>query len=419
MTARLTLAQARRVALSAQGLHRPRPSAPASTRALVRVFEALQLVQIDSVNVLVRSHYLPFFSRLGPYDREALDRLSTRSPRRMLEYWAHEASFIRPEHFDALRLWQRRAWVGAGDMDAVAREDLTARILSVLGSSRPLTAAQLADRLGHVEERRRDQWGWNWSAVQRVVSHLFELGTVASAGRSSAFERRYALTEDVLPRGLARPDGQDREAAILELVRSAVQAHGIGTARCFADYFRLPVRATESALATLAAEGSLDEVRVEEWEGRTFLAAGRPIPRAATGRALLSPFDSLVFERRRLERLFGFRYRLEIYTPAERREYGYYVLPFLLRDAMAARVDLKADRSAGVLLVQAAHAEPGAPADTAAELADELRLMADWLGLDDVRVVDRGSLAPALARAVGPVRGARNLHGVPRVSPVD
>ncbi|MGY3567550.1 winged helix-turn-helix domain-containing protein [Sinomonas sp. RB5] len=419
MTARLTLAQARRVALAAQGLHRPRPTGPVSARALVRAFEALQLVQIDSVNVLVRSHYLPFFSRLGPYDRQTLDRLSARSPRRMLEYWAHEASFIRPEHFDALRLWQRRAWVGAHEMDADAREDLAARILAVLGSSRPLTAGQLADRLGHVEERRRDQWGWNWSAVQRVLSHLFEVGTVASAGRSGAFERRYALTEDVLPRALVHEEGLGRDEAILALVRCAVEAHGIGTARCFADYFRLPVRATESALAVLAAEGSIEEVHVDGWEGRTFLAAGRPIPRAATGRALLSPFDSLVFERRRLERLFGFRYRLEIYTPVQRREYGYYVLPFLLRDAMAARVDLKADRSAGVLLVQATHGEPGAPPDTAGELAEELRLLADWLELDQVRVADRGSLAPALARAVGPVRGGRNLHGVPRVSPVD
>lgn len=419
MTARLTLAQARRVALAAQGLHRPRPSTSASTRALVRVFEALQLVQIDSVNVLVRSHYLPFFSRLGPYDRAALDRLSTKSPRRMVEYWAHEASFVRPEHFDALRLWQRRAWVGAHGMDPEAREDLAARILAVLGSSRPLTAAQLTDRLGHSEERRQDQWGWNWSAVQRVVSHLFELGVVASAGRSSSFERRYALTEEVLPRSLTREAAIDREAAIVELVRCAVEAHGIGTPRCFADYFRLPVRAAESALAVLAEEGSVEEIRVDGWEGRTFLAAGRTVPRTATGRALVSPFDSLVFERRRLERLFRFRYRLEIYTPAHRREFGYYVLPFLLRDVMAARVDLKADRNAGILLVQAAHAEADAPKDTAPELAEELRLLADWLGLDDVRVADRGNLASALARSGRDVRAARNQREVPRVSPVD
>lgn len=419
MTARLTLAQARRVALAAQGLHRPRPSTPASTRALVRVFEALQLVQIDSVNVLVRSHYLPFFSRLGPYDRAALDRLSTKSPRRMVEYWAHEASFVRPEHFDALRLWQRRAWVGAHGMDPEDREDLAARILAVLGSSRPLTAAQLTDRLGHSEERRQDQWGWNWSAVQRVVSHLFELGVVASAGRSSSFERRYALTEEVLPRSLTREAAIDREAAIVELVRCAVEAHGIGTPRCFADYFRLPVRAAESALAVLAEEGSVEEIRVDGWEGRTFLAAGRTVPRTATGRALVSPFDSLVFERRRLERLFRFRYRLEIYTPAHRREFGYYVLPFLLRDVMAARVDLKADRNAGILLVQAAHAEADAPKDTAPELAEELRLLADWLGLDDVRVADRGNLASALARSGRDVRAARNQREVPCVSPVD
>jgi uncharacterized protein YcaQ len=386
---------------------------------LTRVFAALQVVQIDSVNVLARSHYLPFFSRLGPYDRPALDRLSTRSPRRMVEYWAHEASFVRPEHFDALRVWQRRKWVGAHGMDPRARDDLAERILAVLASSRPLTAAQLTARLGHVEERRRDQWGWNWNAVQHVVSHLFELGAVAAAGRSGAFERRYALTEDVLPRGLQRPETVDRQAALLELVRSAVGALGIGTPRCFADYFRLPVKATESALAVLAEEGVVEEVTVRGWEARTFLATGRPVPRSASGRALLSPFDSAVFERNRLERLFGFRYRIEIYTPAHRREHGYYVLPFLLRDTMAARVDLKADRGAGVLLVQSAHAEPDAPADTASELAAELRLLADWLCLDDVLVAERGNLASALVRAAPDVRATRNPHGAPRVSPVD
>ncbi|GAB3283186.1 winged helix-turn-helix domain-containing protein [Sinomonas notoginsengisoli] len=419
MTARLTLAQARRLALAAQGLHRPRPSAPATARSLVKVFENLHVVQIDSVNVLVRSHYLPFFSRLGPYDRAGLDRLSSRSPRRMLEYWAHEASFIEPQHFDALRLWQHRKWAGAHSMDPEVRGALAERILSVLASSRPLTAAQLTQRLGHVEERRSDQWGWNWNAVQRVVSHLFELGAVAAAGRSPAFERRYALTQHVLPRGLARDGTEDRAEAILELTRRAVEAHGIGTARCFADYFRLPVRATEEALSRLAAEGAVEPVVADGWDARLFMGTGRAIPRAATGRALLSPFDSLVFERRRLERLFRFHYRIEIYTPAQRREYGYYVLPFLLRDAMVARVDLKADRAAGALLVQAAHGEPDAPSDTAVELAAELRLLADWLTLDDVRVAERGNLASALARAVADGARLGNRQASPRVSPVD
>ncbi|WP_433874351.1 winged helix-turn-helix domain-containing protein [Sinomonas atrocyanea] len=398
MRATLCLAQARRLALAAQGLHRPRPAAPASTRSLTAVFERLQLVQIDSVNVLVRSHYLPFFSRLGAYDRGALDRLSSRSPRRMVEYWAHEASFVRPEHFDALRLWQRRAWVGAHRMDSRARADLAERIVAVLASSRPLTASQLTERLGHVEERRTDSWGWNWNAVQRVASHLFEEGILGSAGRSPSFERRYALMEAVLPPGLARDPALSREAAILELTRAAVAAHGIGTVRCFADYFRLPHRDTGRALERLVASGEAEPVDVPGWPGPVYRDPQRTLPRTAQGRALLSPFDSLVFERRRLEELFGFRYRLEIYTPAARREYGYYVLPFLLRDAVVARVDLKADRVQRTLMVHAAHAEPAAPPDTAAELAGELVLLAEWLGLDDVRVADRGSLAPALRR---------------------
>jgi hypothetical protein len=387
-----------------------------------RVFDQLQLVQIDSVNVLVRSHYLPFFSRLGAYDRDLLDRMSSRSPRRMVEYWAHEASFIKPEHFEALRLWQKRSWVGAAGLDPVVRDDLAARVLQALSSSRPLTAAQLTQRLGHVEERRNDNWGWNWNAVKRVVGDLFEQGIVSSASRTPSFERRYALTSDVMPRrvvaGSAAGDPLDRESAALLLTRAALQAHGIGTVRCFADYFRLPIKATETALGELVRLGEAERVEVHHWSGTAYLRAGTRIPRAARGRALLSPFDSLVFERRRLERLFGFHYRLEIYTPSERRRYGYYVLPFLLGDAMVARVDLKADRTSGALLVHAIHPEPDAPLGTAVELAEELQLLADWLELDDVRIADDEGLAAAVARSLRP-RRLGNPDTPPRVSPVD
>ncbi|WP_334172294.1 winged helix-turn-helix domain-containing protein [Sinomonas sp.] len=420
MGAALSLSQARRIALSAQGLIGPRPKAPATARALGRTFERLQLVQIDSVNVLVRSHYLPFFSRLGSYDRESLDRMSSRSPRRMVEYWAHEASFIRPEHFEALRLWQKRDWVGASSLAPEVRDELTERILTLLASSRPLTAAQLTQRLGHVEERRTDNWGWNWNAVKRVVSHLFEQGIVSSAGRTASFERRYALTANVLPPGNLTGRSQDdpsvrldRDEAALALTRAALRAHGIGTVRCFADYFRLPMKATEAALGELVRTGEAEPVEVRGWGHTLFKDAAAGIPRSAGGRALLSPFDSLVFERRRLEKLYGFHYRIEIYTPAERRRYGYYVLPFLLGETMAARVDLKADRTSGVLLVHAVHGEPDAPAETAVELAQELRLLADWLQLDDIRVADEGSLALPVARALG------NPDTRRRVSPVD
>ena len=414
MAASLTLAQARRIALAAQGLHRPRPTGPATARSVGRTFARIQLAQIDSVNVLVRSHYLPFFSRLGPYDRAILDRLASRSPRRMMEYWAHEACFIRPEHFHALRPWQKRAWVGAAGLDPTLRADIEARILEALAHGRPQTAAELTRRLEH-DAPKGEAWGWNWNPVKRVLEGLFEDGTVSSAARTPQFERRYALTSAVLPPGI--PDGQaaDPETAILMLTEAAARAQGIGTVRCFADYFRLPLRATAAAVDRLVAAGSLEEAAVDGWPGQHYLHPGAARPRTATGRALVSPFDSLVFERRRLERLFGFRYRIEIYTPAERREYGYYVLPFLLRDRMAARVDLKADRASRTLLVQAAHPEPDAPDDTAAELADELRLMAEWLGLDDVRVADRGRLAPAVARAMG----HRNPSAASSVSPVD
>lgn len=418
--AALSLSQARRIALSAQGLVGPRPKAPATARALGRAFDRLQLVQIDSVNVLVRSHYLPFFSRLGPYDRESLDRMSSRSPRRMLEYWAHEASFIKPEHFEALRLWQKRIWVGASSLEPGVRDDLTERILAVLASSRPLTAAQLTQRLGHVEERRTDQWGWNWNAVKRVVSHLFEEGIVSSAGRTASFERRYALTSALLPPGnpTARSQrdtsvGLDRNEAALILTRAALRAHGVGTVRCFADYFRLPLKATEAALGELVRTGEAESVEVRGWGHGLFKDAAASIPRSAAGRALLSPFDSLVFERRRLEKLYGFHYRIEIYTPAERRRYGYYVLPFLLGETLVARVDLKADRTRRVLLVHAVHGEAHAPPETAVELAHELRLLADWLQLEDIAVADEGSLALPLARALG------NPDTLRLVSPVD
>ncbi|WP_294565728.1 winged helix-turn-helix domain-containing protein [uncultured Arthrobacter sp.] len=401
MTVHLTLSQARRAALLAQGLAKTRPTAPPSARSVGRILDRLQLLQIDSVNVLVRSHYLPVFSRLGAYDPAVLDRFAGRHPRRLTEYWAHEASFIDPALFPHLRPWQRRTWSGASGMDPVLRSSLEERILTLLASSRALTAGQVQERLGHSEQRSTDNWGWNWSAVKRVLEDLFARGEISSAGRTSSFERRYAPSARVLPTSDLAAEEADPREAILVLTERAAAALGIGTVRSFADYFRTPVRDTAEAVRILEGRGVLTPAQVGSWNRPAYLHRDAAIPRRAAGRALLSPFDSLVFDRPRLEELFGFHYRLEIYTPAAARRYGYYVLPFLLGETMAARVDLKADRATGRLLVRGSYAEPGAPADTADELSAELGTMAGWLGLQQVVVEPVGDLAAPLSAALG------------------
>jgi uncharacterized protein YcaQ len=401
VAATLSLDQARRIALAAQELDKVRPAGPVTLRTVGRTFARLQLVQIDSVNVLSRSHFLPFFSRLGNYDRTILQRMSASHPRRMMEYWAHEASYIRPDHFRDLVVWQKRAWVGAAAMEPGLREDVSGKILQVLSTGRPMTASEVTARIGHVEDRRNENWGWNWNAVKRVLEHLFEAGLISAASRTDQFERKYTLTERVLPARLRGQEKvQDPAEAMNRLIDAAAQAHGIGTVRCFADYFRVPAKAAAGSVDHLVQSGRLKPVSVAGWDRELFLHADARIPRKATGRALLSPFDSLVFERRRLEELFGFHYRIEIYTPEQKRRYGYYVLPFLLRDKIVARVDLKADRSAGQLLAKSAHAEPDAPPDTAVELAAELKLMAEWLGLKEVVVSPVGTLSAGLAAAI-------------------
>lgn len=407
MRASLSLSQARRIALKAQGLATVRPTQPVTARMVGRTFAQIQLVQIDSVNVLSRSHYLPFFSRLGPYSHSVVDGLAGTAPRKLMEYWAHEASFIRPTHFHDLRQWQHRRWAGSGDMDPQVRDALEGNIISVLAHSRALTAREIGERIGHQEVTDRSHWGWNWNAVKRTVEGLFERGIVGAASRNDQFERRYSLIEKILPvseRGIWGPGEKmpepDKEAALLRLISAAASAHGIGTLRCIADYFRLPVKAVAQGIGQLVDAGELEPVTVNGWSEPTYLHATATIPRTAAASALLSPFDSLVFERRRLERLFNFHYRLEIYTPEPRRKYGYYVLPFLLGENMVARVDLKADRQAGVLRVRGAYAEAHAPKDTALHLATELEQMAKWLGLGAVVVHDHGDLSGKLQGAL-------------------
>ncbi|MPY09540.1 winged helix-turn-helix domain-containing protein [Arthrobacter bussei] len=398
----LTIAQARRIALAAQGLHRPRLEAPTSLRALRAAALRLQVLQIDSVNVLVRSHYLPLFSRVGSYDRAHLDAMSSAAPRSLVEYWAHEASLVPPELYPYLVAHQRRTWMGASSVPAEQRALLESRILGLLDQGVPLTASAVQRQVGGDPSRPAEGWGWRWTVAKRVLEDLFARGSIGSAGRNAQFERLYAPLTAVLPDPRLAGQEVDATEALAVLADRALGALGVASARSVADYFRTPVRQTRTVLESLVKAGSVRSISVHGEADPWYLhPTAEAIPRKAQGRALLSPFDSLVFERDRLLRLFACHYRIEIYTPEERRVHGYYVLPFLLRDGIAARVDLKADRPDRTLLVRGSYAEKDAPADTAHELAAELHLLAGWLGLDDVVVEDRGDLAPALAGQVG------------------
>ena len=383
----LSAKAARRVALAPQGFDRSRPGRPVTALALAGTLSRLHLHQVDSVNVLVRAHYLPAFSRLGAYDRGLLDAAAwgTRRERRLFEYWAHECSLL-PLGLQPLFRWRMaRADRGVG---------CYGRLSAFAGEARP-TAMAVLERIraegpmsaGAVErgtgKAGKGGW-WGWGETKGALEWLFWAGHLTTATRRGTFERVYDLPERVLPPALLALPTPDEAEAHRALIDLSGQALGVATAGDLRDYFRLGPEGARAAILALVEAGRLREVRVEGWTKPAYLHVEARVPRRVDARALLVPFDPLVWERSRAERIFGFRYRIEIYVPAEKRAHGYYVLPFLLGDRLVARVDLKADRATGRLLVKALHPEPDAPPETAEALRAELATLAGWLGLAEV-----------------------------------
>lgn len=383
----LSLPEARRVALAAQGFGRPRPARDILKADVMRIVRALGLLQIDSVNVLVRSHYLPLFSRLGAYAMPLLDEAAYGGRRRQVfEYWGHEASLLPVERQPLLRWRMQRAKNGDGTWGSVARfgrerAAFCAAILAEIRDRGPLGVSEIG-----AGDRRKGSW-WGWSEGKIALEWLFWTGQVTTHSRRR-FERVYDLTERVLPQAVVDAPTPAIEDAHRVLLRLASVALGVATERDLRDYFRLGPADAKTRVAELVESGDLLPVQVEGWKGPSYLAAGTRVPARIEARALLSPFDSLVWFRDRLQRLFDFHYRIEIYTPAHKRVHGYYVLPFLLDEQLVARVDLKAERETGRLRVIATHYEPGVDRRAVdAGLRDELDLLARWLSL---RAVVRG-----------------------------
>ena len=388
----LSAAAARRIALGAQGFADPRPTGAVTARHLKRALERMSILQLDSVNVVCRSHYLPMLARLGPYPRHQLDRFLYRSGH-SFEYLSHEASITAQDLHPLLR-WRmtRSRWRRAEAME----RDLPGYVQAVLDEvavDGPLSVKGLTD-----PGVRTGPW-WGLSKGKVALEWLYVSGRLAIAERTPSFVTVYDLPERVIrPEVLARPDVEEAEAQ-RELLVLGARSHGIGTAADLADYFRLTMPVARPLLADLVAAGRLEQVAVAGWSEPAYLHPEARRPRSISGRALLSPFDPVVWFRPRAERLFGFRYRIEIYVPEAERVHGYYVLPFLLDGELVARVDLKADRGASILRVRGAFAEAGVDhGRVAAELAGALEELAHWLALGSVAVDPRGDLSRTLAR---------------------
>ncbi|RWO55117.1 winged helix-turn-helix domain-containing protein [Mesorhizobium sp.] len=394
MKEKISLAMARRIALAAQGFADPRPNGTPDRRHLARVLGRTGLLQIDSVSAVVRAHYMPLYSRLGPYPLALLDNAAVTRKRKVFEYWAHEASFLPVETYPLMRWRMERAERGEEMYNGLAKwgreraayiEDIYREVVE----RGPIAASALEGQKGS------GGW-WGWSDAKHAFEWLFWAGRITTASRRG-FERLYDLPQRVLPPEILALPVPSPEDAHRELLRISARAHGVATAGDLRDYFRLSPADIKGRIEELVDGGDLLPVGVEGWSKPAYLHKDVRFPRKIEARALLAPFDPVVFERTRTERLFDFRYRIEIYTPAEKRQYGYYVLPFLLGERIVARIDLRADRRAGVLRVHAAYAEPGAPPQTAAELFEELQLMQGWLGLERIEVTPAGDLGHALA----------------------
>jgi uncharacterized protein YcaQ len=388
---------ARRVALAAQGFADPRPSGPIDRRHLNRFLARIGLLQIDSVSAVVRAHYMPLFSRLGPYPMSLLDDAASGKRRRLFEYWAHEASFLPVETWP-LMLWRMERARANDESEiykglarwAAGKRSLIEEIFAEVKTRGPIAASDIDGAKG------KGGW-WGWSDEKHAFEWLFWAGRITTHSRRG-FERLYDLPERVIPREVFNVPAPKPEDAHRELLRMSARALGVATYGDLRDYFRLSPGDVKGRLEELVEEGELLPVKVEGWKQPAYLHSAARMPRKIHARALLAPFDPLVFERSRAERLLNFFYRIEIYTPAEKRQYGYYVLPFLLGDTVVARADVKADRPAGVLRVLATYAQSGAPPETAAELLKEFKLMQSWLGLERMDIVPKGDLGPALAK---------------------
>ena len=388
---KLTIDQARRISLAAQGFTDPRPTGRIDVRHFRRVVDRIGLVQLDSVNVFSRTHYLPFFSRLGVYDRSALDAWLWGSGE-MFEYWGHEASLI-PTVDHRLWRWRMNGALQWGNLERMRQEhpEYLDDVLAQVEERGPLRTADLHDP---GERDGSEMWGWSRGKI--ALEALFMEGKVATANRRN-FTRIYDLSERVIPPQHFEANGLERDEAQAALLLEAARSMGVATATDIADYPRIRMPEARPLIERLSADGELIEVEVEGWGRTAYLHPEARLPRKVEGRALLSPFDNLVWYRDRIERLWDFHYRIEIYVPEPKRVYGYYVLPFLLDEELVARVDLKTDRKQGSLLVKGVFAEPGVDrARVARELRAELELTASWLGMKDVVVGRAGDLAEAV-----------------------